>query len=113
MSETVVLLGRVRDVMPDEYGNDTFTEIENAVAGCMVWPRSTLAGPGSTERLQAQDQILTGWAVLLPPGTVVKGIDRARCRGRVMEVTGDPFDWASPFGGARAGVEIQLSEVTG
>jgi hypothetical protein len=52
--------------------------------------------------------------VYAPPGTVIRTTDKARIRGVVCEITGEPGDWGrSPFTGLRGAVQFAADRVTG
>lgn len=105
--ETITIL-RSGAPTQDDYGNDVpGAEEEIPVAGCAVWPRS------SSEDDRARMQVTEGLNIVAPYGTDVRPHDRARVRGLLYEVDGDPGEWRSPLTGAKGGVQIELSRVTG
>jgi hypothetical protein len=102
--ETVTLIRRTRTGQ-DSDGNDTWSTSEVDVPGCAVWPR------GSSELVQGQDMVIVGLTVLLPTGTAVVATDRARVRGDLYEVDGQPGEWRSCFTGLSSGVQVALTRV--
>jgi hypothetical protein len=106
IGETVTLVRRV-ETGRDSHGNTIWADSEIPVDGCAVWPT------GSTERIQGQDQTSTRVTVMFPYGTTVLHTDKAKVRGLLYEVTGLPSSWSSPFTTTRAGVEVQMTHVTG
>ena len=105
--ETVVII-RSGPPTQDDYGNDVpGALVETAVAGCAVWPRTT------SEDVQARQQVLEGVSIVLPFGTDVLPTDRVRVRGVLYDVDGDPGEWQSALTGTKAGVQVDLTRVTG
>ena len=92
----------------DAYGKDVYTVVSTALTGVPVWP----AGTG-TEAMQGQDVLTDVHVALLPHGTVVDATARVVLGGRTYEVTGKPFDWASPLTGTQPGVQVSLKAVSG
>lgn len=105
--ETVTLTRRELSPTPDEFGNDVYTPTPVAVAGCVVWPRT------SSEDTNAADTITTGLTVLLPPGTDATAVDAVTVRGATYEIDGEPGVFRSPFTSTDPGVLINLTRVTG
>lgn len=107
VGETVTFI-RAGAPTQDDYGNDVpGTPAETDVAGCAVWPRT------SNEDVQGRLQVIEGLNVVAPYGTDVGPQDRARVRGVLYDVNGDPGEWRSPLTGTKAGVQIELTRVTG
>ena len=110
--EPITLL-RTATGPPDSYGNDTVTETEQLVEGCAVWPSDSNAS-GSNENVQAADMVITGYALLAPPGTGITAADRVRLAdGRTYEVVGTPGTWRSPLTNRQPGEQVSLRLVTG
>jgi hypothetical protein len=81
--------------------------------GCVVTPRAETPSVGGTQQ-QERDTVIVGWTVYAPPGSVVRTTDRARIRGVVCQVTGEPGDWLrSPFTGTKGPVQFAADRVTG
>lgn len=104
--ESVILHTRTI-VGQDEYGNDVIEEVDTAVPGVAVWPRS------SQEAVQAQDQIVSGLWALFPPDHDVTGVDALTARGDRYEVDGEPGRYVSPLTGMDAGYQVALKRVEG
>ncbi|WP_435595862.1 hypothetical protein [Streptomyces albogriseolus] len=76
-------------------------------------PRQESPTVGGSEQ-QARDTVIVGWTVYAPAGTVIRTTDKARIRGVVCEITGEPGDWGrSPFTGLRGAVQFAADRVTG
>ncbi|WP_030757213.1 hypothetical protein [Streptomyces sp. NRRL F-5135] len=83
------------------------------VYGCVVTPRAQTLQVGGPEQ-QGRDTVIVGYTVYAPPGTQVRTTDKARIRGEVCEITGEPGDWGrSPFTGTRGPVQVAADRVTG
>ena len=108
---TVTLIRRTASGA-DAYGNDTFTQTETPISGCVVWPRDG-NGSGGNERTNNQDMVIVGYSVLFPPGTPVAPTDQVRYGGVVYEIDGSAGEWHSPFTGTDPGVLVALRRVTG
>lgn len=107
IGETVVIL-RPGAPTRDQRGNDVpGADTEIPVDGCIVWPTA------SDEKIAGQDLTSDNITVSMPYGTDIRFTDRALVRGFVYRVTGLPNQWASPFTGHRAGVEVRLERATG
>lgn len=105
--ETVVFLTETPGGR-DEMGVPTpGATVETPVSGCAVWPRM------SDEREQAQSQVIVGLTVFIPPGVAVPATNRARVRGVLYEVDGEPGAYRSPLTGHASGTEVALTRVTG
>jgi hypothetical protein len=97
----------------DAYGNDSLVATERVVPGCVVWPNDS-NGSGGNEDTSARDQVLVGYALLMPPGTVVEATDRVVLpNGHTYEVIGEPGEWLSPMTGRQPGVQVALQRITG
>jgi hypothetical protein len=104
--ETVTVLTRSA-VTRDAHGNEQWSYTEVEVEGCIVWPT------GSTEQTEARDTTTDRITVSFPYGTDVTNVSKMRVRGHLYEVDGTPSQWASPFTGWKAGVEVHGVRVTG
>ena len=83
------------------------------VPGCFVSPRQESPTVGGPEQ-QARDTVIVGWTVYAPADTDVRTTDKARIRGVVCEITGEPGDWGrNPFTGTRGVVQFAADRVTG
>ena len=103
-----VALARREVIGVDQYGNDVPETVTTTIPGCVVWPRT------SVEYTDARDTVITGITVIFPPGTDVEAIDVVIVRGEEYEVTGQPFVWAqNPWTNSKAGVQVELRQVTG
>lgn len=92
----------------DEMGLPTpGTVVETVVEGCAIWPRT------SSEQDQARSQVIVGLTVFIPPGVDVPATDKARVRGVLYEVDGEPGLYRSPLTGHASGTEVALRRVTG
>ncbi|MEU0847734.1 hypothetical protein ABZ387_07165 [Streptomyces flaveolus] len=81
--------------------------------GCVVTPREQTPTVGGSEQ-QARDTVIVGWTVYAPADTDVRTTDKARIRGVVCEVTGEPGDWGrNPFTGLHGPVQFAADRVTG
>lgn len=84
--------------------------------GCVVTPRQETPAVGGSEQ-QARDTVITGWTVYAPPGhpkMPLRTTDKARIRGVVCDITGEPGDWGrNPFTGLRGMVQFAADRVTG
>lgn len=83
------------------------------VPGCVVTPRQQTPAVGGREQ-QNRDTVIVGWTVYAPAGTVLRTTDKARIRGVVCDITGEPGDWGhSPFTGLAGPVQFAADRVTG
>jgi hypothetical protein len=84
--------------------------------GCVVTPRQEAPQVGGSDQ-QSRDTVVVGWTVYAPPDHPKMPLlttDRARIRGVVCEITGEPGDWgSSPFTGSRGPVQFAADRVTG
>lgn len=81
--------------------------------GCVVTPRAEAPQVGGDQQ-QARDTVMIGWTVYAPAGVPLRTTDRARIRGVVCDITGEPGDWGrSPFTGTRGPVQFAADRVTG
>lgn len=81
--------------------------------GCVVAPRAETPQVGG-EQQQARDTVIVGWTVYAPAGVPLRTTDRARIRGVVCDITGEPGDWGrSPFTGTRGPLQFAADRVTG
>jgi Phage head-tail joining protein len=104
--QTVTVLRRVL-AEPDEFGNDTYTDVAASVSGVVVQPA------GSTETTQFTDQVSTEITVFLPYGTDVGPMDALIINGQRYEIQGIPQQWRSPFSGHTSPLQVRASLVTG
>jgi hypothetical protein len=105
-AQTITLLHRVL-AEPDEYGNDTYSDVPMQVSGCVVQPA------GSNEITQFTDQVSTDITVFMPYGTEVSALDGLVINGVKYEIAGIPQQWRSPFSGHTSPLQIRASLVTG
>lgn len=106
--ETITIVRPGAVTGQDQYGNDiraAATEID--VAGCAVAPG------GSSEDVQARDQVAQHLTVWAPSGTVVLVTDRVRRGGVLYDVDSAPETWRSAFTGFTGPVQLSLRKVTG
>jgi hypothetical protein len=83
------------------------------ITGCVVTPRAETPSVGGDQQ-QARDTVIVGWTVYAPAGTVLRTTDKARIRGVVCDITGEPGDWGrNPFAGMRGPVQFAADRVTG
>lgn len=81
--------------------------------GCVVTPRAETPSVGGAQQ-QERDTVIVGWTVYAPAGSVVRTTDRARIRGVVCQVTGEPGDWGrNVFTGLAGPVQFAADRVTG
>lgn len=110
--ETVTRL-RAGTPTRDPYGNDVRgPDVETDVEGVVVAPRDGNATTGN-EKVQARDQVTSGFTIWPPAGTDIRPTDRFRVRGVVCEVDGESGQWRSPFTGLNSPVQVSLSRITG
>lgn len=103
-----VAVARREVIGQDRYGNDVRETVTTTIPGAVVWPRT------STEYTDARDTVITGITVLIPPGIAVEATDQFIVRGDMYEVQALPFNWSqSPWTNSRAGVQVELRQVTG
>lgn len=105
-SQTITLLRRVL-AEPDEYGNDTYTDVPVQVPYCVVQPAS------SSEATQFTEQVSTDITVFMPYGTEVSALDGLIINGVKYEIAGIPQQWLSPFSGHTSPLQVRASLVTG
>jgi hypothetical protein len=91
----------------DDYGNDTYRDEPETVAGAVVAPQ------GSFEQVQWTDQVSTTIVAYLPYGTAVGPLDAILYNGRTYEIQGEPQSFRSPFSNNTAPVEVRAQVVTG
>jgi hypothetical protein len=96
----------------DPDGNDEFAVAENAVAGCVVYPRDGNGTLGN-EQMQGQDLVIIGVSVLFPYGTAITSNDLIRVDGTLYNVDGVPGVWRHPMTGTRGGVQVAATRWTG
>ncbi len=121
--ETVVILRKVR-IGIDDMGNDDYTVEAVEVPGCTVRfggpsgedASGTPLGAGgrSVETNAPGSRVITTGTVIMPPGSVVKAIDRLRIRGQLFDIVGTPDvlddEMTSPGVGA---IEVHVQRVSG
>jgi hypothetical protein len=107
--QTVTLVKRRRSGSQDDYGDDIVDETAVLVPGCAIAPGNTL---GDT---QGTTSALADVIVHMPLGTDVQLQDilRLPTDGREYWVNGVPQEWASPFTGTRALIEVRAVVTTG
>lgn len=112
--ETVTILRTGASTSRDTRGQPIpgpVTEIP--IKGCVVSPRQAAPQVGGAEQ-QARDTVIVGWTIYAPSGTHILTTDRARIRGEVCDITGEPGDWGrSPFTGTAGPVQFAADRVTG
>lgn len=97
----------------DDYGMDTVSTSEIAVAGCAWWPSAT------SEASQGRDTVSTRMQAILPGGTDIRATDRVRLDGdeyfpgATWRVEGDPQQHWSPLTGSTGGTTVWLEKVDG
>lgn len=91
----------------DEYGNDTYSEVQTDIPNCVFVPSS------STEIIQFTDQVATSVTVFVPYGTDVDYLDAVIVGGIRYEVQGEPSVWMSPFSGHTSPIQINANRVLG
>lgn len=79
---------------------------EVRVAGCYMQPAA------STEDLDGQTTISSGWELTLPPGVTITALHRIRWLGALYEVDGEPQPW-DDVQGVPHHIEVKLKRVTG
>lgn len=105
-SQTITVLRRVL-AEPNEYGNDTYTDVPVQVQGCVVQPS------GTNEVVQFTDQVSSDLTVFMPYGTDIGPLDGLVINGVTYEIQGIPQRWRSPFSGHTSPIQIRASVVTG
>ena len=87
--------------------------------GCAVTPRAETPQAGG-EQQQARDTVIVGWTIYVPPSQKnrarlpLRTTDKAKVRGVVCDITGEPGDWGrSPFTGTRGPIQFAADRVTG
>lgn len=92
----------------DGYGKDIYASTEVTVDGCAFAPA------GSLERVQGQNLLTTSPTIYLPTGAAVPAAtDRARVRGRLYDIDGEPQVFVNPYTGNQPGAVLRLKAVTG
>lgn len=107
--ETVAFL--TAGAATDEYGNtvESWTApTEAQVKGVGVEPR-----PLTESNEDSRNAVTSGFTLYVPPGVTVRPAQRARVRGVVYEVLGEPAVWRSPFTGWEPGSVVQVGRVDG
>lgn len=102
----VTVITRAKTGARDSDGNYIYAETSAVVTGAF-------APGGSTELVQGQDTVISQDTVYLPAGTTVAATDQIQIGSRRWLVDGSPNDWANPFTGWTAGVEVKLQQVNG
>lgn len=107
LGKTVTIL-RPGPPTKDAHGNKVpGPDVPTPVEGCAVWAR------GSQENTDARDQVTIGLSVVMPYGTDVRATDRIKVADVIYEIDGEPGIHESPLTGARMGVQVALTRVTG
>ena len=107
-TETVVLLRRTLTAERDQYGGDVYSTTEVAVAGCSVLElEHDEDGDPSLKR------VVTTGRLVMPPGTVVRAVDRVRMRGLVYDVDGPGVAQDDPMAATVGPVELRIRRVSG
>lgn len=104
--ETVELHRRVATGEYDDYGNPTYEDSSETVAGVAIWPES------ATEVLQAVDRTNTVYVALFPTSVSIDAIDHLTWRGKDYEVQGEPERLQSPLSGTEMQT-IRMARVEG
>lgn len=85
MMQTPCVLLRREVTGEDDYGNPEFSDVEvETVCSFQQRRRDEPDGEGETS--------VTEWNLFLPHGTEINTGDAVRVKGRVYELTGDPWD---------------------
>lgn len=84
----------------------TGTPLEQDIPDCTIIPRT------SSEDTQDGDTVIIGLTLVAPPLTDLVATDHVRVRGLVYEIEGDPGDYRTKRGKAKA-VIAALRRVTG
>lgn len=93
---------------PDARGNDIKTFTASTVGPCAFVPGTEAEAAIGTEQVTSVDQIY------MPAGTPVSPLDQIqRANGETYEITGEAWNWASPFTGIQAPTKVSLRRVTG
>lgn len=98
---TAVVLHRRTLAGKDAFGDPTYTDVPTTVYGAFY------AGQSSGDNTGVDEQPV----IYLQPGTDVTFLDSVTVNGQLYEVDGNPVDWAHPFTGWRAGVEVHLRAI--
>lgn len=104
---TTVTLRRRSVSGRDEYGNDTYSNVDESVAQCVVQPS------GSGEELSFADRLTTDITVFFPYGTDINYVDAIVVDGTEYEVRGTPQEWRSPFSGSTSPIQVSAVKVSG
>lgn len=73
---------------------------------------TTLVPRTSTENTDGRDTVVVGYTLICPPGTDLLATDRVRARGDVWTIEGEPGDYRTKRGKAKA-VIAALQKVSG
>lgn len=104
-TRAVTLVKRTKGA-PDDFGNDTFTEVGTVV-------RAAYAPGTSVEQLLNRDSVLDQPSIFVDPGADVSAVDAVYIDGRRYDVDGTPVAWEHPITGWHPGIEIKLRRATG
>lgn len=100
----------------DQYGDHPIpgTTVRIDVPGTAWAPRVQGAGSSSSELLDRGRQgVIEGLTWYAPYGTDLRITDKLELDGVLYEVEGEPGDWANPYTGRRAGLEVSLRRAEG
>ncbi|WP_405925413.1 hypothetical protein [Streptomyces sp. NBC_00035] len=94
----------------DRYGNKK-RDYGDAAERIPVEQLNVQPSGGSTEDTDDKQVTVTGWLLISAPGTTpdLRETDRIEVDGQVLEVTGKPVRWPSPY--EMLHIEAQLKEV--
>lgn len=106
------ILTLLRPPPKDRNGDPTAPPTSTVLANCPVWPRDSNGSVGN-ETTFAQDTVIVGYTVLLPPGTDVLATDQVSWRAQVYEIEGEPGIYRSPLTGTTPGITVAIRRVTG
>jgi len=104
-TEAVTIVRRTKGA-PDDFGNDTWTEVGTVV-------RAVMAPGVSSEQIQGRNSITIQPSIYVPAGTDVTRIDAVFLHGLKYEVDGEPVTWVHPLTGWAPGIEVKLRRAEG
>lgn len=100
----------------DTWGEDRDGTTTHTIDGCTRWPRN------SSESLDRSDVVLSGWTLVVPPGSDIVVTDEVRMPDDAptdpwWQVEGDPMaaarPYASPLSDWDPGVPVTLTRTRG